>query len=610
MLRLDGVIDIEAANWTDIVTCAAYSPSRGSRAWRHLPDLVDHLLRWGGTWWSWAGGRYDMIAILEELRRRGIYGQINASGSRVTSITAGHLTLRDAYAICPLSLDDACALAERPPVGPIGWPCRCGAQCGGYCQIRRALSLDRYATLAAYCQEDCRAGYQILAALFEHMASHGMNVRGTVGATAYATAEERLGLPKAEWSADTWRRVRRACYGGRMHVGRAHAAGGRRWDMGSAYPHQLARLPIPCGPVVELGSQRAAAAYGNEVPGTYRVTIDIPPMHLPPLPWRTALGRVAYPYGEIRGTWTAIEIQAAEARGARILAFHGAQVWPDGARTVFAPVIEEWYVRRAAAGKRSAWGRWYHELMVSITGKLAERPERTAVVMNPDPDTIKVCDCGRRKGDCRCRAWSQLDRYGRFWGVPVWRIGSSAHVQWNAYLTAGQRLSWLAAAEQAGHSEVVYGNTDSLWITDTGQPPPDTGPGLGQWDELSPYADWRCHAPNRYRYTDGATGEVVCRVSSLSRITDREWRALENGKQVVDRRGVQTFGEAVSSEDGRLWRRRDRRGKLTADPHWRGDRILALSDGRTYPASRDQINERDRIRAAAHAGRAEAPRQE
>lgn len=614
MIRVDGVIDLEAAHWTSIVCAAAYEPgdprvfqARG----RALAELVDHLLARGGYWWSWAGGHYDLLAIADELHRRKRPLLVNRAGSRITSMVTGRLHLHDAYALVPLPLDVACDIAERPRVGGIGWPCRCGQQCGGYCQITTSLPLDQRAQLAAYCLEDCCAGYEVLVALVERARAAGLELRGTVGGTAWASAKAQLGLPDAEWFHGTWRRAARGYYGGRLYVGRAWAGGGDHWDVASAYPAALSATPVPLGPAYEVGGRRAGLAFEHGTPGIYRATVQIPPLEIPPLPWRREGGGLAWPYGAIRGSWTALELRAAMARGATVEGYHGAVVWPEGEAPLFSELMAAWYGHRRAAADAGNGGlaAWWRELANSLTGRLAQRPDAGSVILHPDPERIVVCDgrgrasldagCSRYECTGRCGAWRQLDPWGQIWEVPRWRLSASAHVGWAAYLTAAMRVAWLDAADAVGAERIVYGATDSLRVLPGAPPPgacaPGERPSLGQWNLKDRWADWTCIGPGRYRYTDCETGEVIARATGVARMSDREWQAMRTRDQaIVDTRGVATFGEAVAS--GKLWKRRERVTRITVDTEWRGDRFLAASDGRTYPASREQIQERDRSR--------------
>lgn len=603
-MRLDGVIDLECAQWTVPVACGAYSPRLGGHVFRHLPELVDKLLGWRGWWWSWAGGHYDMLAIATELLRRGIPAQVFMGGSRVTQIVSGDFRLVDAYALIPLALDVAAGLTgDAPP--RLGWPCRCGEHCDGYCRIHERLPLDQWAELAEYCLADCKVGYNAVAFILTLCARKGYKARGTVGGTAWATARERLKLEPARWHWSTFRRARRGYHGGRVCIGRAVADHGTHYDIRSAYPAALAATAVPIGDAFELGAERAGKAYRNGVPGVYRASVSIPEMHLPPLPWRSPSGRVTYPTGRIKGSWPAPELRAAEARGVTIETIHSAVGWEEEA-PIYRGFVDELYAERAAAGPDTPLGRWYRELMNSLTGKLAESPERLAIVMHPDPAKRIICDgrsarsrqSGCSVGECtgRCGRWVQIHPDGTIWGIPMYRQGGSAHVQHAAYLTAATRATWLRGAEALGE-DFVYGHTDSLRARGKSSPG-NEGSELGQWERKASddWAEWLCLGPSRHRYIRCGTGEVICQSAGIARMDARKWEALrQRGGSVHDVRGVKTFKEAAAG--GRtLFERRAVRHRFSPETQWRGDRILAHDGESTYAATREQIEARDRPR--------------
>ena len=176
------------------------------------------------------------------------------------------------------------------------------------------------------------------------------------------------------------------------------------------------------------------------------------------------------------------------------------------------------------------------------------------------------------------------------WGVPLYRQGSSAHVQMAAYLTAATRLAWLEGAEQLGDG-FVYGHTDSLRSSTVA--PANVGSQLGQWEHKGSFADWICLGPSRMCYVDARTGEVIAVASGTSKMDARLWDELRQGRtSALKVRGVQTFKEAAASGEG-LFRRRAIRHRFGEDDGWRGDRKLDMSDGRTYPVSREAIEARD-----------------
>lgn len=575
--RCDGTLDIECADWDRFVVGCVYSPG-DARTHRTPDDLVDDLLRRRGHYWSHAGGIYDLLLVAETLRRRGIKFHADLAQHRITRILVAGLTLRDSYSLIPLPLDEAAAIAgERAPELP--WSCECGRDCGGYCRITK-LAIGGDPELDDYCMADCRVLYRVLLAVRDHAAEHDIDLRGTLGSTAWATAKRELELPDADLPWHLWRRIRRADKGGRVTIARPNASDvtGAQFDIVNAYPGALAHASIPIGKTRELGAQNARAALARSRPGIYTATVTVGDVFVPPLPWRIG-GRVVYPVGTFSGSWALPELEAALARGAKLENVHSAIIWQGEAR-LFADLMARWYGIRRAVGRDTPLGAWQSRLAKALTGKFAELPDHQRVTCYPD--AIKVC---LRRGRCRrgctgrCGAMSQMDLMGAVWATPYWKLAPSGHAHWSAYLRAATRIQWLEAAERYKPGELCYGDTDSLWITGNTRPNP-LGDELGSWELKHTWSELEIRAPKTYRFLDGA-GRAIYR--GAPGITDEDWR---RGHAVIDR-GVQTFRQAVKGPHGDLFRRKIRRFTVPGhgrDPEWYGDRLLDPNSGITYPA--------------------------
>jgi hypothetical protein len=390
-----------------------------------------------------------------------------------------------------------------------------------------------------------------------------------------------------------WRAAREAYYGGRIAIVRPRAHGpGSHWDISSAYPSALSETSVPTGEVDAYGADRADDAFERGAPGIYTCSVSIPATFLCPLPVRVG-GRVAFPYGEFRGTWTRDELLRAVERGVEIRATHSALVWSNEER-IFGDTIRRWYRYRRAAGKQSALGQWWRLVTNSLTGKLAESPERMSARMFPDE--IRYCTlrrpCTVEHCTKACGAMEMIDLWGEIWGVPFYRLAPSGHVQWAACVTARTREVWLLGAESQG-DDLIYGNTDSVWTVSRTGPTP-RGTSLGSWERKGGWTEWECVGPSAYRYRDDDGGRVI-RTSGMT-ITDEEW---EHGEVSYDR-GVMPFREAAKQQRG-LFRRAHRTWTLPGHDTERtrlGDRILDETTGITYPLRYDEIDRRRKTRGS------------
>jgi len=597
--KITGTLDIECSDWDNFAVAATYDGHR-PRIWYSGDDMIDYLRQMGGVWFAHAGGIYDGLYVLERFRQRGITCQIDRAQHRVTRIVAGKLTIRDSYALWPVPLDDiAGALGVAVPELP--WPCTCGHSCAGFCQIGpRAANGDP--ELEEYVKADCRVLYDGLHHLHEWATEHRIALRGTLGQTAWSAAQDEIGVPDASLPFELYRHAKRADKGGRVAIVRPRAHGpGSHHDICNAYPAQLAKMELPVGACCEIGGRTAEVALGNLRPGLYTVTVRIPDdTFIPPLPWNFG-GLVGYPVGTFSGTWVLPELIAAFERGATIDKVHTALVW-EATAPIFGELVSRWYEIRREVGRKTPLGQWIGRLAKALTGKFAERPDRSRVVMHPE--SIKVC---LRSGACRdgctgrCGAYDQIDPLGYIYAIPFQHLAPCSYPQWSAYLRAGTRVQWMEQAERY-EKDLVFGNTDSIYSIGRRAPEP-LGDGLGQWEYQGAWSDIEIRSASTYAYRD-VTGKLV--IKGVPGLTEEDWR---RGSGTIDR-GVVTFARAVHTHRG-LFTKRARRWSLPGEDHERtlyGDRKLG-DGGVTYPLDAREIRALVTAKHEAHVRELEERRQ-
>lgn len=539
-----------------------------------------------------------MLQVADVLYRQHESMTVHPSSGEASRVVKDGLTLVDAYKLVPMGLDEASSIAGLPPIGSVGLPCICERGCGGYCSISPDMPRAHRRQVEDYCALDTRRAYQVLAALSELAEVSGIELRGTLGGTAWASAKARLSLPDANHRTSTWVRIRRASYAGRQTVVRPHARQGTHVDMRSAYAAQLVAHGVPTGPSEELGWRDARKALAKERPGIYRATVTVSAdRFLPPLPWRHLVdGRIGYPTGQFTGSWCLPELRAALDRGAVIDRLHSAVTWPRE-EAIYAPLIKEWFALRQLHGADSATGKWFASLARALTGKLDEAPDREQ--WQAFPDRIRACDpserrcaqagCTRERCSGHCGSMRQIDRWGHWWAVPYFRMGPSAHAEHAAYLKSWCRVHLLEGMEEVG-DDLVYSNTDSLWTES--ELPTRTGDSIGEWHAKGAWGDFRSLSLGCYKYIDLATGEVICRAGGMHLAADA-WDRIEDGFESFDDRGVLSLREGIlaSGDGGKLFRRRYRQQRLPKTTGWYGDR-LRLGDGLTYPVARGDLEKR------------------
>jgi len=486
-LKIDGVFDIECANWTDFV-CGGYlrtadnafflysnhvsaDPSNDAQA------MATALFCNGGTVWAHSGGTYDFKWLLDIAARRGYYVGISSAGARIVTAQIGKLSLRDSWALCPIKLED---LTQSQGVSKqkLDLPCNCGKDCGGYCSISRTMPLDQYKRLCEYLEADCRSLYEALLKLQDFADENDIDLSATVGSSAWRTIRRWLGVPNASMDAAEHAFVRRAYYGGRV----LNALPGERFhfnefDVSGMYPWAMKTVPMPVGDYRIRYNEDARDCLMRGVAGVYDVLVDVPPMHLPPLPYRTP-HRAAYPTGKFRGTWALPELAFAITLGVKVCEVIQAITW-NKTEVVFTHFVDEIFRLRSKAGKKTPMGTFLKFLMNAPYGKLGSSPDKERFFINPR--TIVKCpgtepcrydglkDCGKCcDHHCTRKCGAMAEHSDYVWSQYAYHLDECAHIEMAAYITSSARVEWLTQALSKNEGmNVIYGDTDSLQTFDT-----------------------------------------------------------------------------------------------------------------------------------------------
>lgn len=581
-IEVDGIFDIETQDW-DTFVCGGLLTRDGFRvwSWKQEDAMVDAILAFSGTLWAHAGGKYDALWLLSHIAKRQIKAQIFCAGDRIVCLQIGKLEIRDSYALVPMSLDKASEISGIRK-SKTGLRCDCNKDCGGYCRIRRDMTAKEYNRLATYLRQDCLANLALLDKIMEYATVKDLDLSVTIGSAAWACAARWQGLDIAKWRKRDYNHARQGYYGGRVQVFRPYAKSGYRYDINSSYPAALAKTSLPVGQPETREYANAKKAFDLGEPGIYSAEVEVPPCHIPVLPCRFK-NRIGYPVGHFQGTWTQPELSYALSQGARVVQFQSSLVWPKS-EPILSNFAKGIWDLRHAAGKSTALGKWLKLYANSLTGKLAQRPDKESAVLYPDPDDIVFCPasfpcrgvlCG--DGPCcphqctgACGRWRQLAGYSPVWLHDTWRIPLSGHVQWAAYLTSVARIELhkqLVSDYEDGDS-AVYCDTDSVYATR----PRDynLGDELGQWMPEGEFSDFQALSPKVYRYRDVASKKWHARAKGIPN-AEEQWKAIKSGEVIRLDRGVKTFKTAAKA--GKFFAKKDAHRHVNPEAGYFGDRM-------------------------------------
>lgn len=586
--RIDAIWDIECSQWDQFYCGCLWTKDDGIEVYTDPEDLADALMSLpkGYQTWGHYAGKYDNLWLFDHVTNRKQKpppAVITMSGSSASSVKfKDRLHLRDSGRLIPMSLAKAARIAgPGRRKGDPGLPCVCGDDCGGYCSIGPKMSKRDHRKVIDYQVDDVELLRDVMLGIESYALNHEIELRGTVGGTAWSTAKEWCDLPDAEWSREMYYRVRDAYYGGRCEIGITQAREIWRYDRKSAYPAALKRL-LPTGDMIDCDSPTAASkAWRKGRPGIYQVQVDIPESHTPPLPYRYK-GRLTYPYGVIMGSWTHVELRHAEAQGAKILQFIDAVVW-EAEEAIMEPFTEKCFelrdeiphdkgctkIKCSQDCNKGSLGTWLKFVANSGIGKLGQSPDHETIVLGDYADDDR---------------YSMVGSSPWVWARDLWRIPSCGHVEWAAVGISYARVEFNLQQIHAG-SDWAMGDTDSCFATrkltrnlgnDLGDwafeghaaPPPNKKDHIPGFEGMG----WVGIAPKVYAYYDWDKKEWISHAKGVPSSGDIDrWTRYTSGEQVEDARGV--HGLKTAAKQDRLFKRRKLTRSMRPATEWCGARL-------------------------------------
>lgn len=159
---------------------------------------------------------------------------------------------------------------------------------------------------------------------------------------------------------DDFELSQQAYYGGRVELFKTHAKGCLKYvDVNSLYPAAMTR-EFPDH--LEAGCDLSGF-------GIARVRIKVPEDCIVPLPYRTDIAEIWYPYGTFNGTWTMAELQNAIKHGAKVLKVFESYGSKTGSR-YYSDFVTQLYAERLASSNNAE--RLFFKLVLNnLYGQLA-----------------------------------------------------------------------------------------------------------------------------------------------------------------------------------------------------------------------------------------------
>lgn len=244
--------------------------------------------------------------------------------------------------------------------------------------------------LELYNKLDCEILWKAVAQFEDEIVSLGGQLQQTIASTAM-TLFRRAFLKRDIFTSEALNLVAGESYfASRVEVLSRHAVDFLVYDINSSFPYAMT-FPLP-GNLIEFrldlpDDDRDECIYLADV------TIEVPQMHFPPLPYRKD-NRVFFPTGRWRSWFTSTDLRLAMREGCEIHKVH--QVY------VFEPFYDFGeYAKKIYALRREATTDFRRlilkYLLNSLYGKCAESTQKQEMLINPeeiDRDTMQMLQPG------------------------------------------------------------------------------------------------------------------------------------------------------------------------------------------------------------------------
>lgn len=313
--------------------------------------------------------------------------------------------------------------------------------------------------------------------------------------------------------------IRNAYYGGLVFLtsNRKHVKC-KTYDFNSSYPYVMQTYPLPIGAPTEVSE------FVPEKLGIYEVDIEVPEsIVVPIIPSRNKRGSMQWRTGRFITTITNFEIEYAIQHGHIIHRVISGLVW-HGTINPFYEFIEKCkYIRKTNKGTS-------YELVAkrsqnSLYGKYGARRLTNRIIFGQENITDEM----------QARIFSE-DMDDVFI-VSEYSENMPCKPEWAVFITAIARIRLVSSAYAVGVDHVIYGDTDSLTLTETADVSKlDCGFEYGQFKLEKEWECFRAIAPKTYagkilggKWTGAGKG-----LSAKKMTTNKYQELYETGKTDVD----------------------------------------------------------------------------
>jgi len=231
--------------------------------------------------------------------------------------------------------------------------------------------------LVSYNRVDCEILWKAIAQFEAEIWELGGQLQQTIASTGMNLIR-RAYLKKTIYTSDKINQIAELTYfSSRVEVTNRNIEDGIGYDINSSFPYSMT-FPLPAG-LTEVRTT-IPDVDSDECIYLADVTMEVPDMPLPPLPYRVD-GRVFFPIGRWRSWFTSTDIRLALKEGCTLHKVHEVYVFEPFLD--IADFVRDIYGRRAATS--DAFRKLLYKYLLNCPyGKFAETPWKQEMFINPD----------------------------------------------------------------------------------------------------------------------------------------------------------------------------------------------------------------------------------
>jgi len=310
--------------------------------------------------------------------------------------------------------------------------------------------------------------------------------------------------------------IRKAYFGGLVFLTDTNIhKNAKTVDINSSYPANMRAHAMPDGRFIHVDSYVSA----TEKLGIFTVKMRAPEdLIVPVLPHRNESGLVCWHGGEFTTTITNVDIDSAIRYGYTLLEVHDGIVFEDLAYPFkdFIDKAEQIRLKNKGTARETV----AKQMQNSLYGKFGSSKIRSAI-FHP-VDDLDYNNALPLSTDC-----APIDSY--FWIRKEFKQDMPVKIEWACFITAYARRSLLDTIYSVGPEKCIYGDTDSITMTDDVDITlVDIGNSYGQFKLEKTWNEFRALGPKLY--TGMHTGEMHGAAKGLTRsqMTSEKWTELLN----------------------------------------------------------------------------------